>query len=82
MVSTTAIAASTTNAVSEDAALATVGTTAEQEIGDDDRYYAPTSAGAASVRAGYPRLDEFARVRDLVDPGRRFASLLSRRLDL
>lgn len=46
-------------------------------------YFAKDSrAGAASVRAGYPRLDEFARVRDSVDPARRFSSLLSRRLDL
>ena len=39
-------------------------------------------AGAELMRAGYPRLGEFARVRDTVDPQRRFSSLLSRRLGL
>lgn len=39
-------------------------------------------AGAAMLREGYKRLDAFRAVREAVDPGRRFRSLLSRRLDL
>jgi FAD/FMN-containing dehydrogenase len=39
-------------------------------------------AGAASIRAGYPCVEDFARVRDSVDPQRRFSSLLSQRLGL
>ena len=38
--------------------------------------------GAAMLRRGYPRLDAFRAVRASVDPGRKFASLLSQRLDL
>lgn len=37
---------------------------------------------AATMRAGYPKLDDFARVREKVDPGRRFSSLQSRRLGI
>jgi decaprenylphospho-beta-D-ribofuranose 2-oxidase len=36
----------------------------------------------AAIRAGYPRLDEFRRIRAEVDPERRWASDLARRLDL
>ena len=37
---------------------------------------------AASIRRGYPRLDEWQAVRDRVDPSGVWASDLSRRLDL
>ena len=37
---------------------------------------------AAMMRRGYARLDRFRRVRDEVDPQRKFASMQSRRLDL
>jgi decaprenylphospho-beta-D-ribofuranose 2-oxidase len=37
---------------------------------------------AAMMRRGYARLDRFKRVRDEVDPQRKFASMQSRRLDL
>jgi FAD/FMN-containing dehydrogenase len=39
-------------------------------------------AGSAMLRAGYPRLDAFREIRAAVDPGRKFRSLLSQRLDL
>lgn len=39
-------------------------------------------AGAAMMRRTYPRLDRFKAVRAAADPGRKFASLQSRRLDL
>jgi FAD/FMN-containing dehydrogenase len=39
-------------------------------------------AGAAMLRRGYPRLEEFLAVRNRVDPMRRFASLQSERLGL
>ena len=38
--------------------------------------------GAAMLRRGYPRLDAFRRAREVTDPGQKFASLLSQRLDL
>lgn len=38
--------------------------------------------GAALLRDGYPRLDEFARTRDRYDPRRRFRSVQSERLGL
>lgn len=37
---------------------------------------------AGMLRSGYPQLDDFARVRDRIDPRRRFSSLQSRRLGL
>jgi len=39
-------------------------------------------ASAAMMRRGYSRLDRFTRVRDAVDPQRKFSSVQSRRLDL
>lgn len=38
--------------------------------------------GATMLRQGYPRLDAFRRIREALDPERKFASLLSQRLDL
>ena len=37
---------------------------------------------AETIRAGYPRFDEWRKVRDAVDPNRVFASDMSRRLEL
>ncbi len=39
-------------------------------------------SGAALLREGYPRLDQFRAARAAVDPRGKFASLLSKRLDL
>jgi len=39
-------------------------------------------ASAAMMRRGYSRLERFSRVRDAVDPHRKFSSVQSRRLDL
>jgi decaprenylphospho-beta-D-ribofuranose 2-oxidase len=39
-------------------------------------------SGAALLRQGYPQLDRFRAVRAAVDPNGKFASLLSKRLDL
>ena len=39
-------------------------------------------SGAALLREGYPRLDQFRAARAAVDPHGKFASLLSKRLDL
>nr|WP_245215397.1 FAD-binding oxidoreductase [Pararoseomonas baculiformis] len=38
--------------------------------------------GAGMLRAGYPQLDAFRATRAAADPGRKFRSLLSQRLDL
>ena len=46
-------------------------------------YLAKDARGsAAMLRRGYPRLDEFRAIRHGVDPGGRFSSLQSQRLDL
>ena len=39
-------------------------------------------SGAALLREGYPRLEQFRAARAAVDPRGKFASLLSKRLDL
>jgi decaprenylphospho-beta-D-ribofuranose 2-oxidase len=39
-------------------------------------------ASAETIRAGYPRFDEWRKVRDAVDPNRVFSSDMSRRLEL
>jgi decaprenylphospho-beta-D-ribofuranose 2-oxidase len=39
-------------------------------------------AGAATIRAGYPRFDEWRKVRDAADPRGVFVSDMARRLDL
>jgi decaprenylphospho-beta-D-ribofuranose 2-oxidase len=56
----------------------------ERIVGEGGRIYLAKDSrmNPRHLEAMYPRLDEFKRVRDEVDPDRRFASNLSRRLGL
>ena len=56
----------------------------ELVLGAGGRHYLAKESRttAAAIRRGYPRFDEWRKVRDAVDPHNVFASDMSRRLEL